>query len=98
MASAAGEGAMATLLLCRSTLERRASERGSESESEHVGAWRAGRSPFWHGRVGQHQWTTATWRMRPASVGHDAWGSESVGANSVRQTVDFQTSKSPKLL
>ena len=73
MASAASGGATVMLLLCRSTLEWRAGERGSESESERVGAWRAGCSPFWHSRAGWHRWTAATWCALPVSVGHDAW-------------------------
>ena len=46
-------GTAATLLWCYSALERRAGERESESESEHVGEWRAEGSPFWCSRAGQ---------------------------------------------
>ena len=84
------------LPLCRSALERRAGERGSESESERMGAWRVGCSPFWHGRVGRRWRTAAMRRAWPPSVSHDVWCFESAGADSVRLTVDFQTSKSPK--
>ena len=60
-----GGGTTVTLLRCCSALERRASERESESESERVGEWRAEGSPFWRGRAAQRQWTAATWRERP---------------------------------
>jgi len=45
-ASTTDGGMMATLLLCRSALEQRMGERGSESESECMGMWRARCSPF----------------------------------------------------
>ena len=47
-----GGGMAVTLLWCCSALERRVGERESESESEHMGEWRAEGSPFWCGRVG----------------------------------------------
>ena len=66
VACLAGEGTMAMLLLLCSALERRVSERDSESEREREGEWRAVCSPFWRGRVGQRRCMAATRRARPA--------------------------------